>query len=303
MRRKVSNLRRGPDALAVSAGRTYPGSVSRLAVPAVAVALLSAAAPAAIAAKPGYSTTPGPNRPDASFVVTYAGKGSYATTFHATPPNPGGKPDTNDAHDTSTQRWELKFRRRLAVPTCGQPSGFGEDPCTDLADLAGASGKTNMTGKVNHKHVDGLYKQLNRTVRCTLRKTPSPRRKHEVNLVTRYIPETDSIGVSVSDPMYTTLTFFPTQCPKQGDSIDRILDFYATPGFSFAEGWGPERWFASREVIIPSAVFHRSKQIKIPLHLTKAGTPPKHCARQNPSYEKCTTGGAWNGVVTLKSSG
>src|SRR5213076_2323964 len=24
----------------------------------------------------------------------YAGKGSYATTFHATPPNPGGKPNT-----------------------------------------------------------------------------------------------------------------------------------------------------------------------------------------------------------------
>jgi hypothetical protein len=278
--------------------------VTRLAAPAAtALALLSAAAPAATAAGPGYSTTPGPNRPDAKFVVGYAGKGSYATTFHATPPNPGGKPDTNDAHDTSTQRWELKFRRQLAVPTCGQPSGFGDDPCASLSGLSGASGKTNMTGKVDHKHVDGLYKQLNRTVRCTLRKTPSPKRKHEVDLVTRYIPETNSIGVRVTDPMYTTISFFPTQCPKQGDSIDRILDFYALPGFSFAAGWGPDRWFASREVKIPSGVFHHSKQVKIPLHLTKAGTPPKHCARQNPSYEKCTTGGAWNGAVTLKSTG
>jgi hypothetical protein len=284
-------------------GRTYAGSVTpRLAAPAATVlALLSAAAPASAA--PGYSTTPGPNRPDARFVVGYAGKGSYATTFHATPPNPGGKPDTNDAHDTSTQRWDIKFRRKLAVPTCGQPQGFGDDPCASLSGLSGASGKTNMTGKVNHKHVDGLYRQLDRTVKCTLSKTPSPKRRLEVSLVTRYIPETNSIGVRVSDPMATTISFFPTQCPKQGDSIDRILDFYAMPGFSFAEGWGPDPWFASREVIVPSPVFHRSARIKIPLHLTKAGTPPKHCARQNPSYEKCATGGAWNGVLTLTSTG
>src|SRR3954452_9028857 len=295
IRRKVRKLTRAPDALALSPARTYPGSVSRLAAPAAtAVALLSAAVPAAATAASGYSTTPGPNRPDASFVVGYAGKGSYATTFHATPPNPGGKPDKNDAHDTSTQTWDIKFRRKLAVPTCGQPAGFGEDPCTHLSGLSGASGKTNMTGKVDHKHVDGLYKQLNRTVRCTLSKTPSRKRKHEMNLVTRYIPETNSIGVSVTDPMATTISLFPSQCRKQGDSIDRILDFYAVPGFSFADGYGPDRWFASREGIVPPPVFHHSAQIKIPLPLTRAGTPPKHCARPNPSSEKCTTGGAGN---------
>jgi hypothetical protein len=276
--------------------------VLRLATPAAGVLALVAAATPAFAA-PGYSTTPGPNRPDAKFAVTYAGKGSYATSFHATPPNPGGKPDTNDAHDSSTQRWDVKFHSKLAVPTCGQPPSFGDDPCAGLAGLSGASGKTNMTGKVNHKHVDGLYKVFDRTVKCTLSKTPSQKRRLEVNLATRYIPETNSIGVSVSDPMATTISLFPMQCPKQGESIDRILDFYATPGFSFANGWGPDRWFASREVIIPSAVFHNSAQIKIPLHLTKNGTPPKHCARPNPSYEKCTTGGAWNGVVALKSAG
>src|SRR4051812_5487903 len=138
MRRKVRKLTRAPDALALSRGRTYPGSVTRLAAPAaIALALLSAAAPAAVAAGPGYSTTPGPNRPDARFAVSYAGKGSYATTFHATPPNPGGKPDTNDAHDTSKQTWDLKFRSKLSVPTCGPPAaGFGDDPCASLSGLS-----------------------------------------------------------------------------------------------------------------------------------------------------------------------
>src|SRR4051794_17671493 len=104
MRRKGRNLSRPPDDLADSAGRPYPGSVTRLAAaPAAILAVLTAAAPAA--AKPAYTATPGPNRADAQFVVTYQGKGSYATKFHATPPNQGGKPDTNNAHDTSTQAW------------------------------------------------------------------------------------------------------------------------------------------------------------------------------------------------------
>ncbi|HEY0633502.1 MAG TPA: hypothetical protein VGC98_15705 [Thermoleophilaceae bacterium] len=269
------------------------------AIPVASAALVLATGPSSVAKAP-YTTTSGPSRADAKFAVTYQGKGSYSTTFHATPPNPGGKPDTNDAHDTSTQAWNVKFRRALTIPTCGQPS-VGDDPCASLDGLSGASGPTNMTGKVNHKHVDGLYKQLDRTVRCTLRVSPSKKRRLEVSLATRYIPESNSIGVSVSDPMSTTISFFPTQCPKQGDSIDRILDFYATPGFSFAQDFGPERWFASREVVIPSDVFHRSAAIKIPLHLTANGTPPKHCARPNPSYERCKTGGAWNGVLTLKA--
>jgi hypothetical protein len=268
---------------------------------AAAIALLSIAAPAA--AKPPYTATPGPNRPDARFVVTYKGKGSYATKFHATPPNDGGKPDTNDAHDTSTQAWDVKFRRKLLVPNCGQAQDFGDDPCASLKGIAGARGHTNMTGKVNHKHVDGLYKQFDRTVKCTLRKTPSPKRTLDLTLATRYIPESKSIAVSVSDPLMTTLSLFPTQCPKQGESIDRILDFYATPGFSFAQGWGPDVWFASKEIVIPASVFHHSAKIRIPLHLTGKGTPPPHCARPNPSYERCRTGGSWSGVLTLDTKG
>jgi hypothetical protein len=276
--------------------------VTRLAAaPAAILAVLTAAAPAA--AKPAYTATPGPNRADAQFVVTYEGKGSYATKFHATPPNQGGKPDTNNAHDTSTQAWNVRFKHELLMPTCGQPQGFGDDPCASLSGLSGAAGHTNMTGKVNHKHVDGLYKQFDRTVKCTLRKTPSAKRTLDVTLGTRYIPESSSIAVSVTDPLTTTLSLFPTQCPKQGESIDRILDFYATPGFSYAQGWGPDRWFASKEVVIPAGVFHHSAKIKIPLHLTGNGTPPRHCALQNPSYERCTTGGSWNGVLTLDTKG
>jgi hypothetical protein len=52
--------------------------------------------------------------------------------------------------------------------------------------------------------------------------------------------------------------------------------------------------------VIPAAAFHDSKTIKIPLHDTRAGTPPKNCAVPNPSYERCKTGGEWNGVLTLK---
>ena len=263
--------------------------------------MLGAAGPAA--AKPAYTATPGPNRPDARFVVTYQGAGSYATKFHATPPNDGGKPDTNDAHDTSTQSWDMKFKSKLLMPTCGQPQDFGDDPCASLTGLLGAAGHTSMAGTVNHKHVDGLYRQLNRTVKCTMRKTPSPRRWLDVTLKTRYIPESQSIGLSVSNPLSTTLSLFTGQCPQQGDGIDRIADFYAIPGFSFAESYGPDRWFASKEIVIPAQVFHRSAKIRLPLHLTADGTPPRHCARQNPSYERCTTGGWWNGVLTLHAKG
>src|SRR5690349_9908015 len=85
------------------------------------LAMLAVAAPATAGAKPGYSATPGSANPDASFVVRYEGSGSWKTRFHATPPNPDEKPDTNDAWDSSEQSWKVKFRRALAVPTCGAP--------------------------------------------------------------------------------------------------------------------------------------------------------------------------------------
>jgi hypothetical protein len=171
-----------------------------------------------------------------------------------------------------------------------------------VAGLDGLLGATRATGRVNHKHVDGLYRELDRTVKCKLSKAPSRKRTLAGTLHVRYVPESDSFAVSASDPVQTALEMFPAQCPKQGDSIDRILDFYAVPGFSFADGFGPERWFASREVVIPAARFHSSKTIKIPLHDTRAGTPPKGCKVPDPSFERCKTGGEWNGVLTLKSA-
>jgi hypothetical protein len=270
------------------------------ALSALAVALFSGYA-ASAGAKP-YTSTPGPARSDASFVATYSGQGTYATRFHATPPNDGGKPDTNDARDSSTQAWSIKFQKALAFPTCGQPS-FGDDPCLGLAGVSGARGKTELIGHVNHKHVDGIYRQFDRTVKCRLQKRPSPRRLLDASVGLRYIPETRSIAVSASDPIATAVSLFPAQCPKQGDSIDRVLDFYAMPGFSFAEGYGPERWFASREVVIPEDVFHRSKRIKIRLHDTTAGAPPKRCAVHDPSFETCKTGGSWDGILTLTAKG
>ena len=267
-----------------------------------ALALAALALPGAAAATPSYSTNNGPDRADARFTVSYKGEGSFHTKFHATPPNPGGDPDTNDANDTSRQSWDVRYRGTLAIPTCGAPSDGGADPCASLTGLDGLRGATRATGRVNHKHVDGLYRELDRTVKCKLSKAPSRKKLLSGTLSVRYIPETDSIGIRASNPMETALDLFPGACPKQGDSIDRILDFYATPGFSFADGFGPEPWFASREVVIPAASFHDSKTIKIPLHDTRAGTPPKDCAVRDPSFERCRTGGEWNGVLTLKSA-
>jgi hypothetical protein len=115
----------------------------------------------------------------------------------------------------------------------------------------------------------------------------------------RYIPDSDSVGVTAYNPVSTALTLFPAQCPGQGDSIDRVLDFYAQPGFSFSSQYGPDRWFTSHEVVIPSAVLHHSRKITIPLRETKTGTPPHRCAVENPEFEHCRTGGSWRGVLTL----
>jgi hypothetical protein len=254
----------------------------RIALVAAVIALLAAAAPAAAE----------------RFGVTYEGGGDWRTTFHATPPNPdGNKDDVNDARDSSRQTWDIRFRQALEIPAC-EP-GTATDPCAGVQGVSGARGATSMTGRVNHKHDDGIYRELDRKVRCRLAKRPSKRRPLDVTLSVRYLPETQAFAIAVSSPMTTTISLFPTACPKQGDSIDRVLDFYATPGFSFADGWGHERWFASREVTLPAADFQRGRRIRIPLSDTRAGTPPRRCAVPNPSYERCRTGGDWHGVLTL----
>jgi hypothetical protein len=238
------------------------------------------------AGKPAFTATPGAESANASFVVTYKGQGTYRTRFHAHPPNPDAKDDKNDARDSSRQAWKIKFGGALTFPTCGQPADGGADPCSAVTGLNGARGPTSMTGRVNHKHVDGIYRELDRTVKCRLAKRPSPRRRLEANLAVRYVPESESFAVRAYSPLVTTASLFPAQCPKQGDSIDRIADFYAMPGFSFADAYGPDRWFTSREVVIPAAVFHRSAKITIPLADTPTGTPPRRCAVRDPSFER-----------------
>jgi hypothetical protein len=272
---------------------------------ATAFALAVTLAPGAVAAhdraKPraAYTTTPAAELTNASFVVRYRGEGTYRTRFHAHPPNPDAKDDRNDARDSSRQAWDIKFGGALGFPTCGPPADGSADPCEAVTGLTGARGPTSIVGRVNHKHVDGIYPELDRTVKCKLATRPSKRRRLEATVAVRYLPESQSFGVTALSPLVTTASLFPAQCPKQGDSIDRIADFYAMPGFSFADGYGPDRWFTAREVVIPSAVFHDSAKIRIPLEDTRGGTPPPHCAVRDPSFERCTTGGSWGGVLTL----
>ena len=265
-----------------------------------AVALTLGAASASTAA--AYTTLPGPKRADARFVVTYRGIGFYSTVFHGEPHNPGGADDTNDASDSSAQAWALKFHRRIAFPPCGAPTGGGGDPCSGLTGLSGAIGATTATGEVSHRHVDGLYRVLDRTVTCRMRQRTSARTAVTASIGVRYLPGSRSFGVTAYNPVASALTVFPPQCPGQGDSIDRILDFYAAPGFSFASGYGADRWFTSREVMIPAAVFHRSAKVSIPLAGTPAGRPPRDCAVMDPAFERCTTGGSWSGTVTFTAS-
>jgi hypothetical protein len=267
---------------------------------ALGLVVFVAMAGSAAAAKAPYTSEPSAFRSDPTFVVTYRGGGGWHTTFHATPPNDGGKSDKNDAKDSSRQAWKVKFRKRIAIPVCGAPAEGGEDPCTSLTGLSGARGPTSVTGRVNHKHVDGLYRELDRTVKCRLAKRTSARKRLEATLTVHYDPESQTFAVGAGSPLVTTLSLFPTACPKQGDSIDRIFDFYATPGFSFADSYGPDRWFTSGAVTIPVAVFHRSSRIRIPLADTKAGRPPRRCAVLNPSYERCKTGGNWTGVLEFQ---
>jgi hypothetical protein len=269
---------------------------------AFAAALLALAAAAPAAAAP-YSTVPGSKRTSSSFAVSYAGTGSYATAFHGEPHNPNGDDDKNDAHDSSAQSWGIRFRHSLAIPDCSQLTFDGSSACAEAAGVEGARGRTEMTGRVDHRHVDGVYRELDRTVRCSLRKATSARSKVQAAVALRYLPDRDAFAIQARSPLTTVIDNFPSQCPRQGDSIDRVLDFYAMPGFSFASEYGPERWFTSAEVVVPAAVLHGSRRITIPLRDTAAGRPPRKCAVNDPSFERCRTGGRWRGVLTLEARG
>jgi hypothetical protein len=236
------------------------------------------------------------------FTVTYTGSGSYHTSFHAHPPNEGGADDHNVAHDRGRQAWRIRYDGRIEVPHC-DPKLAELDPCSGVAGLDGAHGSTRMTGWVRHRHVDGLFSQLDATLRCRLRSETARGDAVAASLGVRYDPATRKIGIRAVNPIATAITDFPAGCPQMPDGIDRLFSFYAVPGFSFAPDFGPDRWFTSREVLVRTAVLRRARTIRIPLHVTGAGKPPADCAVLNPSYERCRTGGSWHGVLTLRAHG
>ena len=234
------------------------------------------------------------------FAISYTGSGTYATTYNSHPPNNGGKPDHDHAHDSSTQRWSIAFQNRLTVPTCAS-AGSLPDPCSSVGPITGARGHTVVTGRISHVHIDGLFKNENRSVRCRLRAIVAAPDGLNVTLAVSYLPQARAVSVQALDPVFDALLRLPTACPRQGDSIDGLDDNYFGPGFSFNPAYGPDRWFTSKAVVIPMRVLHRAAWIRITLGNTRAGTPPRHCDVPAPSYERCTTGGSWRGVLTLRA--
>ena len=268
----------------------------RIALSATAALSLAGAVPAT--AKPPYVARPAPYRAEPRFGVGYVGSGTWRTTFHATPPNEGGDPDTNDARDSSTQAWLLAYAGALTVPRCGP--GADGDACAAAGDIDGAVGATSAAGRIDHVHVDGIYRQLDRTERCRVGARTPADGAVDATLQIRYLPESRSFAFTALSPVEPVLLELPQACPNRADPIDRILDNYFMPGFSFDPTYGSERWFRSATVAIPARVFHHAAEIMVPLRDTAAGAPPRDCAVQHPEYERCRTGGTWNGVLIFR---
>jgi hypothetical protein len=268
----------------------------------VIVAALACAGPATAGAANPYTRVPAPYRDAVSFTVHYSGSGRVATTYRSTPPNPGGHADHNTVSDSSTQRWAFAYAAPLTVPACGVPAAGGPDPCAAVGDLRRATGATSATGRVRHRHVDGLYRNLDSGIACRLKARTPQRYSLATTLRVAYDPAAQAFTLTAGDPVVDVLSLLPGACPKQGDSLDLILDSYFAPGFSFDPAYGADRWFTAAAVAIPAAVLHTSARIRIPVRLTKAGTPPRHCAVRHPRYEHCTTRGTWSGVLTLTAA-
>lgn len=230
-----------------------------------------------------YSIRAAPYRANPRFAVTYHGSGTWHTTYHSEPPNPGGMHDTNDAHDTSTQHWRLSF---------AQPAPLRRGV------LAAATVTERATGSIDHTHIDGLFAADNASEHCSVSyATPA---RTAANVTLSLSVRNGVLTVAVADPMATALTLLPQTCPGDADPIDGLFSNYFMPGFSFAQGWGPDRWFASTIVRVPLRAARRARRITVREHATPSGTPPVSCAVAHPSYERCTTGGAWSGVLVLR---
>lgn len=281
---------------------------SRRAVPvaaAAAGALLALVGPSSSAGSGWvplpYTVVPAGYQESPEFVVTYVGVGKVHTVFHATPPNPGGAPDTNDADDSSTQAWSLRFRQALVIPACGEPAD--PDPCSGVQGLNGARGATKVAARIHHTHVDGLFKQLDSTDNCRLRSSTPASAAVIASIGLRYDAATRTIKVTAHNPLTTALTLLRGYCPQRPDGIDRIRSNYASPGFSFDTAYDADRWFTSRTIAIPADELHRAAVVQIPVADTPSGRPPRNCAVKQPAIERCTTVGSWRGVLTFTRTG
>ncbi len=272
----------------------------------IAVLLASVGTPlvvevaAAAVARPrrGVLIQPARYRRIVRFQLSYAGSGSYGTSYRSTPPNQGGNPDHDTAHDSSTQHWSLTFATPLRLQPC-TASGQTE-PCQSIGSITGARGTTAVTARISHVHVDGLFADQNASERCRLTASTPSGTLLAATVELRYDPARRVIMVTALDPVSAALALLPAQCPNQGDPLDGLASNYFGPGFSFDPAYGPDRWFTSRTVAIPLRVLHRAAEIQIRLSPTAAGTPPRTCDVPDPAYEHCTTSGSWHGVLTLR---
>jgi hypothetical protein len=265
----------------------------------LAAVALAAPAPERAAAQTsrGYTVVRAPYRPVVRFAVTYTGAGRWHTDYHSEPPNPGGAHDTNDAHDTSTQRWSLRFQRPLVIGRCaaGRPAPAA---CPRVRGVSSATGTTRATGRIDHRHIDGLYRFDDSSERCRVTATTPAGVPLAAIVTARYVSGRADVALTALTPLGEVLALLPSACPSQGDSLDGLRDAYFMPGFSFADGFGSERWFTSRRVVIPMATLHRAARITFALGPTAHGTPPAGCAVPSPN-ERCHVAGAWGGTLTL----
>jgi hypothetical protein len=270
-----------------------------------ALKMLAIAPLAALMALPGAAVA-GRRTPhrhsEAHFRITYAGSGTQDTIYHSTPPNQGGDPDTNDAHDTGRQRWMLRSASRFAVPTCGaRRRPRRPDPCAAMTGSALPKGASTVTGEVWHRHVDGLYADpdQNRSISCTMTASTPAAAHLGATVGVRYLRRSNSFAISLSNPVTESLLALPSACPGQGDSIDGLFDNYFTPGFSFAAGTGPDAWFVSRRTTVPAARFHRGHTVRVRIKQAPQAVPAQDCAVEHRSYERCSTRGSWSGLLTF----
>jgi hypothetical protein len=247
-------------------------------------AALTAAALCSVGGAPAYAASSA-----IRLSVSYRGGGTYHTVYRSHPPNPGGRPDSDSASDSSSQRWSLRFTDPLTVGNCARAG------CSST--LLGATGSTSSAGRIDHVHRDGLFRQLDAAARCRVAYA-TPRGERLRAAIRFSYSRTGLLTIVALDPVSEAVELLPQSCPGQGDSIDGIGDNYFDPGFSSAPGWGPARWFRSKPMSVRVSLIQRQGIVRLRVAGDPAGRPPRGCAVRH-SFESCTTGGSWTGTLTL----